>query len=137
MEYWIGLLLGAGVVAFANLVGLDCGRSFYPTVAIVVASYYVLFAAMGAPTAILWIETGAASAFVLVAVIGFKTRFWLVAAAIFGHGIFDFFHHRFIDNPGVPTWWPGFCLAFDVAAGAWVFVRSSRGNAPPHQPASP
>jgi hypothetical protein len=37
-----------------------------------------------------------------------------------GHGVFDFIHHFVIDNPGVPSWWPGFCLAFDVLFGVWL-----------------
>ena len=30
---------------------------------------------------------------------------------------FDLLHHWFIENPGVPHWWPGFCLAFNVIVG--------------------
>jgi hypothetical protein len=40
-----------------------------------------------------------------------------------GHGVFDSVHHWFIENPGVPHWWPGFCLAFDVILGAWLAPR--------------
>ena len=53
-----------------------------------------------------------------VAVIGFKTSLWIVAAALAGHGLFDSVHPWLIANPGVPAWWPGFCFAYDVAAGA-------------------
>ena len=62
----------------------------------------------------------AAVAFLALAVIGFKKSLWLTAAALAGHGIFDFFHHLFIHNPGVPVWWPGFCLSFDVLAGGFL-----------------
>jgi hypothetical protein len=89
---------------------------------IVIAAYYVLFAAMGATAAVLVLECAAASVFVIVAVIGFKTRLWLVAAALAGHGVFDFFHHYIIENPGVPHWWPGFCLAADVVAAVFLAV---------------
>jgi len=57
-----------------------------------------------------------AGLFLAVAVVGFKKNLWLVVAALAGHGVFDFFHHLFIENPGVPMWWPGFCLGFDVLA---------------------
>ena len=90
---------------------------------IVIASYYVLFAAMGASGHTLIIESAAASGFLLVAVLGFRKNLWLVVAALIGHGIFDFVHHLFIDNPGVPQWWWGFCLAFDVVLGALLAVR--------------
>jgi hypothetical protein len=58
--------------------------------------------------------------FVAVAVIGFKKSEWLVVAALAGHGIFDAVHGTLIANPGVPVWWPAFCLSYDVAAAAWL-----------------
>ena len=48
MEYLIGVILSLAVAGFAAVVGFDRERAFYPTVLIVVASYYILFAAMGA-----------------------------------------------------------------------------------------
>ena len=44
MEYLIGVLLALAVAGLATVVGLDRGRAFYPTVLIVIATYYVLFA---------------------------------------------------------------------------------------------
>jgi hypothetical protein len=64
--------------------------------------------------------------FVLLAVFGFKRNFWLIPAGMVGHGVFDFFHHLLIDNAGVPNYWPGFCLAFDVVFGGYVAVVLSR-----------
>jgi hypothetical protein len=43
MEYLIGLILPLVVAGFAIILGFDRGRSFYPTVLIVIASYYVFF----------------------------------------------------------------------------------------------
>jgi hypothetical protein len=120
MEYLIGLILAAAVAGLATVVGFDRERAFYPTVLIVIASYYVLFAAMGASSRTLIIESTIASGFLLVAVRGFKRNIWLVVAALAGHGVFDFVHHFFINNPGVPHWWPGFCLAFDVTLGGFL-----------------
>ena len=128
MEYAIGLILGLSVAAGAAIIGFDRQRAFYSTVLIVVASYYVLFAVMGASTRTLAVEIIAASAFFLAAVVGFKTTPWLLAAAIAGHGVFDFAHHWFIENPGVPQWGPGFCLAFDVSFGAFLAVRLATGR---------
>ena len=122
MEYLIGAILTLAVAAFAAVIGFDRERAFYPTVLIVIASYYALFAVMGASTRTLIIESIVAGVFVLFAVLGFKGNFWLVIAAFVGHGVFDFVRHFFIDNPGVPQWWPGFCLASDVVFGAWVAV---------------
>ena len=122
-EYLIGLIVTVAVVAFAILVGFDRERAFYPTVLIVIAFYYVLFAAEGASARTLMIEIVVASCFSVAAVLGFKRSFWIVPVALAGHGVFDFFHRFFIDNPGVPRWWPGFCLASDVVFAMWLAVR--------------
>jgi hypothetical protein len=122
MEYAIGIVLALVVTGGATVVGFDRDRAFYPTVLIVIASYYVLFAAMAASGVVVVLESLAGAVFLLAAVIGFKTRLWLVAAAMAGHGIFDFVHHLIIENPGVPEWWPGFCSAFDVTAGIYLAV---------------
>jgi hypothetical protein len=123
MEYLIGATLSLAVAILAAVVGLDRGRSFYPTVLIVIASYYVLFAAMGATGRTLVVEILAAGGFSGFALIGFKKSLWLIAIATVGHGIFDGAHHLFIDDPGVPRWWPGFCLAFDVVFGCFLAMR--------------
>ena len=123
MEYLIGFVLSLAVAGFAATTGFERDRAFYPTVLIITASYYVLFAVMGASGRTLAIEIVVASAFLLLAIVGFKRNLWLVAAAIAGHAVFDFFHHSLIENPGVPHWWPGFCLAFDVGLGGYLAAR--------------
>jgi hypothetical protein len=126
MEYLIGLILSSAVAGSAAVIGFDRERAFYPTVLIVIASYYVLFAAMGASRRTLIIEIVVSGGFLLVAVLGFRKNFWLVAAALIGHGVFDFVHRFVIDNPGVPHWWPGFCMAFDAPLGVFLAVRLIR-----------
>jgi hypothetical protein len=137
MEYLIGLMLSLVVAGFATIAGFDRDRAFYPTVLIVIASYYVLFAVMGASGRILVFEIVAASGFLLFAVLGFRTNLWLVVAAIVGHGFFDFVHHLFIENPGVPRWWPGFCLAFDVILGGSLAMPLMRRSKPSREPDAP
>ena len=122
MAYLIGVGLAAAVCAFALLAGFDRDRVFYPTLVPVVATYYVLFAAMGGSTRALALESLVAVAFFVMAVAGFKTSLWFTVAALAGHGVFDFFHHRLIQNPGVTAWWPGFCLSFDVFAGVFLAI---------------
>jgi hypothetical protein len=130
LEYVTGLILSAAVAAFAAVTGLDRDRAFYPTVLIVVAAYYVLFAVMGASGPALAIEIAVACGFAFIATLGFKRSLWLVAAGLIGHGAFDFVHHWLIENPGVPQWWPGFCLACDVILGGWLAVRLMSRRAP-------
>jgi hypothetical protein len=109
------------------LTGLDRERPFYPTVLMVIASYYVLFAVMAAPSCAPGSEIIARSAFLLIAVIGYK-NLWLVAVGLVGHGIFDIVHHSIIKNPGVPRWWPGFYLVFDLILGGLLAVRLMKSS---------
>jgi hypothetical protein len=114
----IGVLLALGVSLLAWAAGFDRDRSFYPTVLCVVASYYVLFAVMGGSIPVLVAELATMTVFALVAFLGFKSNLWWVAAALAGHGGFDFVHGFVVQNPGMPAWWPPFCAGYDVAAGA-------------------
>ena len=127
MEYAIGFVLALGVSSLARVVGLDRDRAFYVAVAMAVASYYVLFAAIGGSTHTIVVESIVMIAFVLVALIGFKLNLWLVAAALAAHGVFDALHDLVYSNPGVPEWWPAFCMTFDITAAgviAWLLLRS-------------
>lgn len=128
MEYGVGIALALVTAVFARLTGLDRDRAFYPTVTIVIALYYVLFAAIGESSHALGVDAIVMAAFALVAVVGFKRNLWLVVAALAGHGVLDLFHAEVVTNPGVPAWWPAFCMAFDVAAAAflaWLLLRAS------------
>jgi hypothetical protein len=120
MEYLVGVALAVAVGVFGSVTGMDRDRAFYPTVAIVIASYYALFAISTDSIPILIAEVVAACVFLALAVVGFKRTLWLVVIALAGHGVFDFFHHHLITDPGVPAWWPGFCLAYDVVAAAYL-----------------
>lgn len=135
MEYLVGFIFAAAIAGFADGLGFDRDRSFAPTVLIVIAFYYVLFAVQGGSSRALVTESVFAGGFVLLAVVGFRKNAWLAPAAIVGHGVFDFFHRSLIDDPGVPDWWPGFCGAIDVLLGAclvWLVIRRSRqGENPP------
>ena len=47
MEYIVGIVLALTTTILATIVRLDRDRAFYPTLMIVIASYYGLFAVMG------------------------------------------------------------------------------------------
>jgi hypothetical protein len=122
----VGAFLAVIVGLFATAVGLDRDRAFYPTVTIVVASYYALFAVMGASMHALMLESLVGAVFLALAAAGFRSSLWVVVAALAGHGIFDLAHGSLIANPGVPGWWPAFCLMYDVTAAtylAWLLTR--------------
>jgi hypothetical protein len=129
MGYIVGATLGLVTCAFARAVGFDRDRAFYPTVLIVVASYYVLFAVIGGSTQALVLELGVMSVFVALAVIGFRRDLWLVVAGIAAHGVMDFFiHAHIVENAGMPAWWPAFCGSFDIALPACLAWLSWTGR---------
>jgi hypothetical protein len=134
MEYGVGIALALIVSCFARATGLDRDRAFYPTMVIVIASYYVLFAVMGGSSQALVVDSIVMVAFALVAVLGFRFNLWLVAACLAAHGVLDAFHGLVVDNPGVPEWWPAFCLSFDVGAAgflAYLLLRSKLAASQP------
>ena len=113
----VGVGLALAVALFARVVGFDRERVFYPVVLVVVGSYYDLFSIM-AGGASLVPETIGFVLFAATAAIGFRTSLWVVVAGLAGHGVFDLVHGGLIINPGVPAWWPIWCLSYDVGAAA-------------------
>jgi len=128
MPLLIGLLLPLGVGLLGTISRMDRDRSFYPTITIVVASLYALFAVLGGSTDALVIELLVGAGFLVAAVWGFRSSLWIVVVALAGHGVFDFVHGLFITNPGMPAWWPAFCGTYDVVAAAYLawLLRSGR-----------
>lgn len=120
MALIVGALLALGVGFLATLAGLGRERSFYPTIVIVIASYYVLFAVETTLPSIVAAECVGLVLFAGLAIGAFRHTLWLAVAALAAHGLFDFFHHLIVTNPGVPAWWPPFCLAYDVVAAGYL-----------------
>ena len=131
MEYLIGVAVGLGVCVFTSLVGMDRDRALYPTMMIVIALLYDLFAAIGGSNQALVMEAAAGVIFIGLAVAGFRSSLWFTVVGLIGHGIFDLAHPLIIQNPGVPTWWPAFCLSADVAIGAYLAVLILRDRVRP------
>jgi len=127
MALSIGIGLALAVSAFAKWLGLDRDRAFYPTVMMVIAFLYVLFAAMGGAAA-LPIEAIIGLGFATLAALGFTKSPWFVVGALIGHGLFDLVHPHAIENGGVPVWWPDFCSAYDVTAGLWLALQLYRSR---------
>jgi hypothetical protein len=132
MEYWIGAVLALAVGLSSTFFGFDRDRVFYPTVMIVIASSYGLFAVMGGSTRALIGECVLIAVFYGLSVLGFKRNLWIIVGALFAHGLFDYIHGRVISNPGVPVWWPGFCLTYDIVAAAYLAFLLMRSRLAAH-----
>ena len=115
----IGIMSALAVGVFARWIGLDRDKAFYPTVMMVIAFLYVLFAAIGGGAA-MPVEAMIGTGFAVLAALGFKLNPWFVVVALVGHGLFDWAHPHVIENRGVPPWWPEFCSAYDITAGAFL-----------------
>jgi hypothetical protein len=122
MPVVVGALLAVGIAALAKFTRFDEDRSFYSTVLVIIASYYVLFAVLsGSGGALVW-ELIIAVAFSTVAITGALFLPTLVGTGIVAHGLFDIVHDVLIENSGVPAWWPSFCASIDVLLGIWVII---------------
>jgi Protein of unknown function (DUF3703) len=132
MPYFAGSAIALVVALSATFVGLDKDRAFYPTVMAVIASTYVLFAAMGGSDWTVVMELFIMAAFLVAVVLGFKRNLWLIVAAMSAHGLLDLFHGHVVSNPGVPIWWPGFCSTYDISAAIYLALRL-RTAARPHR----
>ena len=119
MAYLAGVALALLVAALARVSRFDRDRSFYPTLLIVISSYYVLFAAIGEKSATL-AELLFTLFFTALALVGAYMSVWFLVAGLALHGIFDAVHNTLLNNEGVPLWWPAFCLAFDITLAAWL-----------------
>ena len=131
MAFAVGVSSALAAGLFATVVGLDRDRAFYPTVMLVIAFLYTLFAVLGGSTNALVLESLVGVAFAALAVSGFKSSLWIVAAALAAHGLYDFVHDWVVANPGVPGFWPAFCGAYDVTAAAYLawLLASGRTHA--------
>lgn len=130
VPFIVGIGLAPVIGVLGRLSGLDRDRAMYPVALIVIAAYYVLFATMGGAQA-LPAELIGATVFTVIAIVGFRTSLWWVAAGIAGHGVFDFIvHPQLIANPGMPAFWPAFCGSIDVALGAILAVLLLRRAIP-------
>lgn len=131
MALFIGSILAVAVALFATVVGLDRERAFYSTVLIIVGSLYGLFAVMGGGIPTLLAESVFIAVFIGLSVAGFKFSEWFLVVGLFAHGVFDSFHGHVIANPGVPVWWPDFCMSYDVTAAAYLawLIRRRRAAA--------
>lgn len=129
LAFVAGLVAGAALVGAGRATDFEGDRSFYPTVLIVIALLYVLFAVQdGRPYAVL-AETGAAALFVAMALAGHaRSAVWLVGGFAL-HGLWDVMHDALLGtNEGGPPWWGEFCLGLDGLVAVYLGLRLRRSG---------
>lgn len=132
----VGVVMALAVGVAATAVGLDRDRALYPVSLIVIASFYALFAAIDGSASVILAELPFIAAFAATALLGFKRNLWLVAAGLFLHGVYDLLHPHIVLNAGVPSWWPMFCLTYDVTAALYLAFLLIRAKGGPVRPGS-
>jgi len=114
----VGISLAVLLAILSRVTKFDKDRSYFATLLIIIATYYVLFAFMSSEALIT--EIVIASVFSVVALAGALRWPILLGIGILLHGVFDYYHGHSINNSGVPEWWPAFCAGFDIVFGIWV-----------------
>ena len=114
----VGMVLAIILAVFSRLTKFDKDRSYFATLLIVIATYYVLFAFMSFEAIL--IEIVIACIFSGFALAGALRWPILLGVGILLHGVFAFSHGYLINNSGVPDWWPAFCGGFDIVFGLWI-----------------
>jgi hypothetical protein len=88
---------------------------------VLIASVYIGFSVADGRGKVIVVETGVASAFVVIAAAAVTGSGWLLVAGLAGHGLKDLWQHRtgFVANT---RWWPPFCATVDLVAAALIAV---------------
>jgi hypothetical protein len=91
-----------------------------------IAFIYIGFAVADGRWIVLAVESGVASAFVIIAAAAITGTPWLLVVGLAGHGIKDLWQHRrqFVANT---RWWPPFCLVVDWVAAAIIAGEIAAG----------
>ena len=88
---------------------------------VLIAAVYIGFSVADGRGTVIAVETGVASAFIVLAAVAVTGSAWLLVAGLAGHGLKDLWQHRtgFVANT---RWWPPFCATVDVVAAALIAV---------------
>ncbi|TRW47110.1 hypothetical protein [Georgenia yuyongxinii] len=112
-----GVLQAASPLAFF---WLD-DATVYALGLVLIAAVYIGFSVADGRGKIIAVETGVATAFVVIAAAAVTGSAWLLVVGLAGHGLKDLWQHRtgFVANT---RWWPPFCASVDFVAAALIAV---------------
>jgi len=129
----IGLMAAAGTISIARkIVGPKAEQIFYAMFLIMIAAFYLAFAAYFDAATALRLETTVVAVFVALALIGVRLPLVLIVGYSL-HGLWDLLHEfqahaaYFAFNPGqltqIPLAYGFFCAAFDFCMAAYFYTR--------------
>ena len=130
MEILIGIISGLVIILAGKFTEFELSRRFYPAILIVIGLLYILFGIIDGRFEIIIFECLFAAVFIGIAFVGFKKSLLIAAVGIFLHGVFDGLHNFMIENSGVPSFYPQFCLTVDfvlaIYLGLTQFTKSEK-----------
>jgi hypothetical protein len=135
----IGLMAAAGAIFIARkFLAPKAEQIFYAMFLIMIAAFYLAFAAYFGVTTAWRLETGVVVGFVAIALPGARLPFVLIVGYSL-HGAWDLLHELqahgayFAFDPGqltpVPLAYGFFCAAFDFCMAAYFYVRRAEWTA--------
>ena len=122
----LGLLLGIAFVLPTVFVirRKQWDQIAWPLILLTLPIYYMLFGLLAGDMQVILLELLYGIPFILLGVVCWKMgSVWMVyvlAAGWLMHGVYDFTHDHFFENPGVFTWYPAFCALIDVFVAVYL-----------------
>lgn len=83
---------------------------------------YIGFAARADSKRVFWMEFPTAVFFALIAVAGILVHWAFLPLGLALHAGWDLLHHNRAFGAAVPRWYIPFCVTFDLAAAAFLFL---------------
>ena len=121
-----GVVVGLGQAATPiGFWWLDASTVYALELAII-AAVYVGFAVADGRWKVIAVESGVATAFVVVAAVAITESPWLLVLGYLGHGLKDFWQHRTNYVTGT-RWWPPFCAAIDWVVSVMIVLAIVAG----------
>ena len=129
----IGFLAAAGAIFIARkTLAPKAEQIFFAMFLIMIAAFYLAFAAYFGVASAWWVETAVVMAFVVVGLLGVRLPFALIVGYSL-HGLWDLLHELQAHGaysafaPGkltaIPLAYGFFCAAFDFSIAAYFYTR--------------
>ena len=117
-----GLLVGVAQAATPLLFWWLDAATIYALGLAAIAYVYIGFAVADGRWIVVAVESGVATAFVIIAAAAITGSPWLLVIGLAGHGFKDHWQHRshFVSTT---RWWPPFCLVVDWVVATVIAVE--------------
>jgi len=130
VPFLIGICLTIAVLGISGAIGLHKERGVWPSLLIAIATFYIVFALEHSDNGVIAFQSVIALGFMALALIGYKTSLWFIAAGLALHGVFDAISLKYSANPA-PDWWGPFCIGVDGLLALMLSIWILRGRIKP------